>query len=65
MVKKVVNGIKSKHIGKKISQLNFKKNVGDIVEFIADISADNTVKEFRVIGFWNKSEKNIIGTLPI
>ena len=57
MVKKVVNGIKSKHIGKKISQLNFKKNVGDIVEFIADISADNTVKEFRVIGFWNKSEK--------
>lgn len=57
IVKKVVTGIKSKYIGEKISQLNFKKSIGDVVEFLTDIAADNVVKEFRVIGFWNRTEK--------
>ena len=57
LVKDIVKGISRKHIGKKISELSFKKKVGSIVELLADINSNGTQKEFRIIGFWNPTEK--------
>ena len=53
----VIQGISKRHIGKKLTALKFKKRSGLIVELVGTIVIKKVGYDFRVIGFWNPTEK--------
>lgn len=53
----VVQGIKKRHIGKKLKDIPFKRRHGSIIEFITEKKIGGIGHKFRVIGFWNKQRK--------
>lgn len=57
VVKYVIVGVSKRHKGKRLSSLSFKKKAGEVVELLVDVKANGEKREFRVIGFWNYTEK--------
>ena len=56
-IDEVVYGLGKKHLGKKLSDLKFKKSRGDLIEFITTRKIEKKQVSFRVIGFWNPTLK--------
>lgn len=54
----VIDGISKKYIGKSLREISLKRRSGLVVELIGSISIDKRQHPFRVIGFWNPTEKN-------
>jgi len=58
IIKEIVTGISKEYIGKQLSSIVFKKNRANIIEFFSEISCNESMRTFRVFGFWNPDNKN-------
>jgi len=55
-ISEIVKGISDELMGEKLSTIHLKKRRGRIIEFFGDVGCINP-KRYRVIGFWNKTDK--------
>jgi len=55
-ISEIVKGISNELIGEKLSSIHLKKRRGRIVEFYGNVGCQKP-KRYRVIGFWNKTDK--------
>jgi hypothetical protein len=54
----VVKGISSSSVGRDLFSICFKKNRGNVIEFIGGLTNKGIEKSFRVFGFWNPESKS-------
>ncbi len=57
-IKEVVQGLSSKHVGKSLLSIKFKRKRKDIIEITAEKRHDGNLLTCRVIGFWNPVERS-------
>lgn len=57
VITEVVHGLSSKYCGHKLSALSFQRRRQPVVEVLARVVSARQAAVFRVIGFWNPSEK--------
>ena len=57
IITETVKGLGSRYIGEKLSSLTFERKRGKIIEFIGKISSEGESSCYRVIGFWNTTNK--------
>ena len=55
-ISEIVKGISGELMGEKLSSIHLKKRRGRIIEFFGYVGCINP-KRYRVIGFWNKTDK--------
>ncbi len=55
-ISEIVKGISGELVGEKLSSIHLKKRRGRIIEFFGEVGCNNP-KRYRVIGFWNKTDK--------
>ncbi len=56
-IKKVISGMSKRYKGKLLLSIAFKNKRGDIIEAQGEIIYDKKPLSFRVIGFWNPSDR--------
>ena len=57
IITKCVAGLAAKHEGTNLKKIPFKRKHGEIIELITTITTKTLSTDYRVIGFWNKDEK--------
>lgn len=56
-VKEVIRGMSKKHVGRSLNAIQFKKKRSGMIEVIGEKKYKKNLLVYRVIGFWNPSEK--------
>ena len=57
IITKCVARLAAKHEGTNLKKIPFKRKHGEIIELITTITTKTLSTDYRVIGFWNKDEK--------
>jgi putative transposase len=56
-IKEVISGFSKKHVGRSLNTVSFKRKRGDIIELMGQKKFKKKQLSYRVIGFWNPSER--------
>ncbi|MGK5093574.1 IS4 family transposase [Deltaproteobacteria bacterium TL4] len=56
-IKEVLSGMSKNHVGQSINSIKFKIKRGNIIEVVGKKKYKNDILVYRVIGFWNPSER--------
>ena len=57
VIEKVVNGVSEKLVGSKLLDQSFKRKRDSVLEVIGSVTHDGEQLTYRVVGFWNTSNK--------